>query len=64
MKTFSLFHVRRWYHCPSLLLVFDGEGHSFSNYFTRFVYNARIWTVMARSRWDLGYSRLLLVEDL
>jgi hypothetical protein len=36
----------------------------FSNYFARFLYNARIWTVMASSTWNLGHSRLLLDGDL
>jgi hypothetical protein len=29
-----------------------------------FLYNAGIWNVMTRSRWDIGYSRLCLAEDL
>jgi hypothetical protein len=45
-------------------MVLDGEGHSFTNYLARFLYTARILTVMDRSRWDLGYSRLLHDEDL
>jgi hypothetical protein len=48
----------------SRLLVLDGEPHSFSHYFARFLYNAKIWTVMARSIWDLGYGRLLHDEDV
>jgi hypothetical protein len=35
----------------------------FSHYFARSLYNARIWTVMARSICDLGYSRLWQDED-
>jgi hypothetical protein len=45
-----LFSVHGWYQCPILLLVLDGEGHYFANYFARILCSARIWTVMARSR--------------
>jgi hypothetical protein len=45
-------------------MVLDGEGHSFSHYLVRFIYDTTIWTVMARSRRDLGYSRLWLGEDI
>jgi hypothetical protein len=38
--------------------------HLISQSLTRFLYNARILNVMARSRRDLGSSRLWLVEDL
>jgi hypothetical protein len=46
------------------LLVLNGEPHSVSHYLARFVYNARIWTVMVRSICDVGYSRLLHDADL
>jgi hypothetical protein len=64
MKSFSLFPFHIWYQRPSLLLVLDGEGHSFSNYFARSLYDARIWTVMARSICDLRYNRLWQDEDV
>jgi hypothetical protein len=64
MKTFGGSYLPRRYQRHSLLSDLDGEGHSFSNYFARFLYNARIWTVMVKSRPDLGYSRLWLDEDL
>jgi hypothetical protein len=40
--------------------VLVGEPHSFSHYLARFLYNARIWDLMARTRRDLGYSRSLV----
>jgi hypothetical protein len=46
------------------LLGLDGEEHSYSHYLVIFLYNARIWNEMTRNGWDLGYSKLLLVEDL
>jgi hypothetical protein len=45
-------------------LVLDGKVNSFSHYLAKFLYNAIIWTVTARSRRDLGKSRLWPVEDL
>jgi hypothetical protein len=37
---------------------------TFTHYLARYLYNARIWTVMARSIWDLGYGRLWLGGEL
>jgi hypothetical protein len=36
----------------------------FPTIWPRCLYNARIWNVMARSRWAMGYSRLWVVLDL
>jgi hypothetical protein len=36
----------------------------FPTIWPRFLYNARIWNVMARSRWAIVYSRLWMVLDL
>jgi hypothetical protein len=47
-KTFSGSFLPRQYQPHSRLLVLDGEGHCFSHYLARFLYNAIIWTVTAR----------------
>jgi hypothetical protein len=56
--------VKRWYQLYSRLLVLDEKPQLISRCLTRFMYNARILNVMARTRRDLALSRFRLVEDL
>jgi hypothetical protein len=54
-----------WIENPTnLLLVLEGEPHYFTLYFAKFLYHARLWNAMTRSRLDLGHSRLWMVDDL